>query len=703
MNDSLIIHEFNRSSRIEEGNRFLIGNGHLGYRGVLEEENKDSMKGFNLVGVYDRYQDKWRESLNLPDPIFFKTFVDGNEETVNSIDPLAHELELDIEEGILKRRSEFPSYFIESERFLSKKQDNLLAAKIGIKAKESKKYHFVFGLDLDIYDINGPHFKEKNITKEDNFLLFEGKTNENKTIFEAVNYSFNKGNPAFNNGFYELDVFLNKDETFELCIYSLIFESKTDFKKEINEVIEDGYLAKKEDHVQIFSSLYHQARVELIGDEDGEKELLYSIYELLILGDENRERSIPARGVSGQTYKGAIFWDTEIFLLPFFALNEPKVARNLIMYRVNTLPGAKAKAKEFGYKGAFYSWESQESGLEACSKYNVTDYKTGKPIRTYFNEKQIHISADIPYAIEKYLTITGDNSIFADGALDVLCQCSLFFLSYAKKRKDGLYHIDDVIGPDEYHERVNDNAFTNYMVAHALRFTIKTLRNNMDLIEDSDEILSKLEEFLANLYLPKPNSNGVIEQFEGYFQKEDCSLETVRSRLKDPRQYWGGKDGPAGGTQIIKQADVVAMLSLLSDEFPLSIKEANYDYYFPRTEHGSSLSSSMYSLLATEIGERGYAYSMFRKSASIDLYGPQKLYAGGIYIGGTHPASAGGAYLSAIYGFSGLKISDNGEISCCNQLPKEISSLSYKINVRNKLYRIKVSSKEAKVEEINND
>ncbi len=702
MSDSLSIQSFNRTARVEEGNRFLIGNGHLGYRGVLEEENKESMKGLNLVGVYDRYKDKWRESLNLPDPIFFRTYVNGKEETVNTIDPLKHSLKLDLEHGLLNRESEFPSYLIKTERFLSKTRDNLLAASITIEAKETNEFRFVFGLDTDIYEINGPHFAEKILKDENGLLLFKGTTNEGKNVYEAANYSINKGTISFHEGFYETDVSLKKGEKFELKIFSLIFEEETDFSKKIDEVTENGYENEKKAHIDRFSSLFNEAKINLLGDNEGEFELSYAIYELLILGDENRARSIPARGVSGQTYKGAVFWDTEIFLLPFFALNEPEVARNLILYRVNTLSGAKAKAKEFGYDGAFYSWESQDSGLEACSKYNVTDYKTGKPIRTYFNEKQIHISADIPYAIENYIKITGDQSILKEGALNVLIECALFFVSYAKKRKDGLYHIDDVIGPDEYHERVNDNAFTNYMVNHAIRFTIEMMKGHED-IENYDQINSKLNEFVSNLYLPKPNENGVIEQFEGYFKKEDCSLETVRSRVKDPKQYWGGKDGPASGTQIIKQADVIALLALLSDEFPLSIKKANYDYYFPRTEHGSSLSSSMYSLLATEINEKEYAYSMFRKSASIDLYGPQKLYAGGIYIGGTHPASAGGAYLSAVYGFSGLKIDRNGNISCSNHLPKEIKELSYKIKVRNKTYNVLVNKKEAKVEEIDND
>lgn len=687
MKDVLSLDTYNKNERVAEGNRYLIGNGHLGYRGVLLEEGKEEMKGFNIVGIYDQYEDKWRESLNLPDPLSFKTFVKEKEEDILTTSPLQHSINLHLNEEIFERLSEFQDYSIRSERFISFQEDNLLAAKINIKAKKENDFRFLFGLDTDIFEINGPHFKEKEIIEYPSFLLFKGKTNEGKNIYEGVAYLLD-GKEYLGNGYYEKKTHLKEGEEVELTILSLVFENEDDFEKKMDSIISSGYENLKKEHLRIFTPLYNKAKVKLLGDMEGEFEANYSIYSLLILGDKNRARSIPARGVSGQTYKGAIFWDSEIFLLPFFIFNEPEVAKNLIRYRINTINGAKSKAKEFGYEGAFYAWESQEDGLERCSKYNVTDYKTGKPIRTYFNEKQIHISADIVYAFENYIKVTGDTSLLAEGGIELLVQCSLFFASYATKR-NGKYHLDDVIGPDEYHERVNDNAFTNYMAHHAARFTIKTLEENGEYLEKYCKEYEEILDFYDNIYLPKPNDNGVIPQFEGYLEKEDCSVDEVRSRLKDPKQYWGGEDGPASGTQVIKQADVVALLVLLSDEFDLSIKKANYNYYFPRTEHGSSLSSSMYSLLATEIGEKEYAYEMFRKSASIDLYGPQKMFAGGIYIGGTHPASAGGAYMSLLYGFSGLKIKDE-KLEVKNHLPKEIKELTYSIYFRRRRYRISI-------------
>lgn len=684
MKDVLSLSSYDKENRISEGNRFLLGNGHLGYRGTLEEEGKQEMSGFNLVGVYDRYEDKWRESINLPIPLAFKTFFNGKEEDILTTPPLSHEMNLHQDKEILTRLSIFPSYSISSQRFLSFSKDNLLASKVSVSIKNEGDYSFKYGLDLDIYDINGPHFKEKKVTRFKDYLLFEGLTNEGKKLYEAVYYKSSLPSLEKGESFFEVTSHFEKGYQFNLVVLALVFEEKCDFELEIEKLKEKGFEALKREHLDVYSPLYEQAKISLGNDAEGENEGNYSIYMLLILGDKNRARSIPARGVSGQTYKGAIFWDSEIFLLPFFCLQRPEVARNLVKYRILTLEGAKKKAKEYGYQGAFFAWESQEDGREACSKYNVTDWKTGKPIRTYFNEKQIHISADIVYAYENYEKLTGDESLLNEGGDELLSEICKFFMSYATLR-NSQYHLDDVIGPDEYHERVNDNAFTNYMAAHAFKFAIKKLST----LDKYKSFVKECSSFLEKLYLPKPNENGIIEQFEGYFQKEDASIEEVRSRLLDPKQYWGGKDGPATPTKVIKQADVVALLALLEEEFTLEIKKANYDYYFPKTEHGSSLSSSMYSILASKVKESEYAYLMYRKSASIDLYGPQKLFAGGIYIGGSHPASEGGAYLSLLYGLAGFKVSNDG-FSFSPSFPKQIDSMEFSILFRKRRYHITI-------------
>ena len=264
---------------------------------------------------------------------------------------------------------------------------------------------------------------------------------------------------------------LKKNEKITIYCLAKISEDKLDKLSIFDENLYNEY---KNEHCNKFEAKWDNSDVVIKGNEEAQFAIRYSIYHLLILGNEYYKTSIPARGVSGQTYKGAIFWDTEIFLLPFFTLTNPLIAKNLLEYRINTLEGALEKAKEFGYEGAFYAWESQERGQDGCSKYNVTDPVTHEPIRTYFNEKQIHISFDIAYALFQYLSVTSDESILDERSFNMLIEIANFAISYSTKIDDK-YHILDVIGPDEYHERVNDNAFTNHLINYVLKETIKYL------------------------------------------------------------------------------------------------------------------------------------------------------------------------------------------------------------------------------------
>ena len=670
---------FNSNDIISFGNMFLIGNGHLGYRGTLEEYSKKEMVGLNVVGVYDKYLDKWRESINMPNPFFLKM----DEYNVFNEDYINHYIDLDIKHALFTRNTEFNSIIIKSERFISQTLDNVIIFKYEITAKEDINTSLTLGMDLDIYEINGPHFKDYSITRIDNTLSFKGLTNENKELYEEVIYLFPKElkEENYSKGLFTCSLTLNKNQKIEIYALSKISEYK---KEKIDNFSIDLYSKYKEDHFNNFENKWKQSDVIIKGNEEAQFAIRYSIYHLLILGNEKYETSIPARGVSGETYKGAIFWDTEIFLLPFFTLTNPNVAKKLLKYRINTLEGALNKAKEYGYEGAFYAWESQEYGQDACSKYNVTDPLTNEPIRTYFNEKQIHISFDISYALFQYINATLDESILDEKCFNMLIEIANFAISYSKKIDDK-YHVLDVIGPDEYHERVDDNAFTNYLINYVIKNTIKYLRK----YNYKKELIEKYQDYLDNLYLPKINENNLIEQFNGYFNLEDTTIEIVRSRLRHPLDYWGTENGVAYPTRIIKQADVITLLVLLNEEFNYDIKKANFDFYYPYTEHGSSLSSSMYSILASELNYNDIAYDMFMKSATIDLGTNQKMFAGGIYIGGTHPASNGGSYLSLLFGISGLKFKDN-EIILNPHLPSKIKGLEFKIIYRNKKYLINV-------------
>lgn len=666
-------------------NQFIIGNGRLGYRGTLEEEKASDRVTFNVVGVYDQHGDKWRESLNVFNPLFLRILEDEKTGSLNVYKAENHTLSLDLEHGVFSRVADFKHLEIKSERFIHK-EENIIASKIKIRAKTALTLQFTSGIDDEVYEINGPHYKKVDITPIQNGFIVTGQTNENDrvtvTLDETYSLAHVKRKALNDKALWHYEVTLKKDEELVITKIASVTINK---EKTLNIHVLD-YDILKAIHRQRFKKRFNESKVELLTSEPNlEFHINYSIYHLLILANNKYQTSIPARGLSGQVYKGAIFWDTEIFMLPFYLATNQIFARNLIKYRLNTLEGALKKAETFGHQGAFYAWESQEDGVERCSLYNVTDAETGAPIRTYFADKQIHISADVIYGINKYLDATNDFSIFEEGALDVFAEVYKFYYHYATKL-DGKYHFYDVVGPDEYHERVDDNAFTNYQIKYSLEGLFYKIFRHPELKKRLEEKvnLNEVRQFLSNIYLPKPNEDGIIEQFKGYFKLEDINVQTLKSRIKNPQAYLGGEKGLATKTRVIKQADVIALLALYPHLFSEDIVAKNFAFYSPYTEHGSSLSNAMYGLVSARLHDYKAALNYLDRSASIDLTTTYKLWAGGIFIGGTHPASSGGAYLVLTEGFLGLKFIDAKAIFNEN-LPPSISQIKLNITHNNVL------------------
>jgi trehalose/maltose hydrolase-like predicted phosphorylase len=190
--------------------------------------------------------------------------------------------------------------------------------------------------------------------------------------------------------------------------------------------------------------------------------------------------------------------------------------------------------------------------------------------------------------------------------------------------------------------------------------------------------ISMFDDFSKKLYVPQPNEDNVIEQFDGYFKLEDISLPELKKRIIIPNEYLGGTNGLATTTRILKQADVLMMLNVFRSQYSDEIKKANWEYYEPYTEHGSSLSACAYGIVAAGIGMPDWAYKYFMKTATVDLTGDTKQYLGNLYIGGTHPAANGGSWNTAVFGFGGVSYTDDA-IDISPSLPAHWTKLSFKL------------------------
>lgn len=728
---------FDAGRMTTNGNKYMIGNGYMGYRGVLEEYGKDQLAAVTLAGVYDRSGDKWREPVNAPNGLYTVIICDGIKLSVLETEPLEHTQSLDLRSAIHRRETMFDirgggRVTLTAERFVSMNQLHLLAARWTLHCTVDCRIGIMTGIDGAIWDINGPHLSEQQSSSAGGVLLSTAVTGElGQQVAVAELIAFGTAEQAKRvDAVIELDggtalrhisIEAKAGETYTWCKYAAVFtgldgegDPEEDGPDEravqtVQEAAATGYGGLLEAHRRKWAERWSRSDCVIEGDDEAQFALRFSMYQLLIIAPTLSEKvSIPARGLSGQVYKGAVFWDTEMFMLPFFLHSDPEIARNLMMYRIHTLDGARRKAEEYGYLGAFYAWESQDSGDDACTLFNVNDVFTGRPMRTYFRDKQIHISADVVHGLWQYVTFTGDDSILADGGAEVIWECARFFYSYAyynpvKQR----YELLDVTGPDEYHERVNNNAFTSAMVQETLKIALQTAERLQDkypamyngLAESYTDgpFLDEFTDMLAQLYVPQPDPNTlVIEQFGRYLQLEDVSLAELKARVIHPNEYFGGGNGLATTTRILKQADVVLMLYLFKGQFSKDVKRVNWEFYEPRTEHGSSLSACIYALVAADIGLPDWGYPYFMRTATVDLTGESKQYVSDLYIGGTHPAANGGAWMAVVLGFAGLQY--DGESAILNpSLPQAWESVELPVVLRGGSFRLRISREEITV------
>jgi nigerose phosphorylase len=707
---------------MRNGNVYQLANGYMGYRGTLDEFGPKEKVGITLAGIYDQVGDAWREPVNAPNGGFTVVALGGKTLSALGGRLKHHSTRLHMDSALFERESKFKvdgnTVTLSSIRFLSAATPNLGVIKYSVCCERAGSVAIRTGIDYNIWDLNGPHLLNLKPEARGQVLAVQGVTHEMRrkvAVAEAIDLPLGKESHEVRDR-RSLRVVKFKAEagkSYTFHKYFTVFTENDPVKgsvldaaiAQVEEAKALGYEGCFAQHRSEWAKKWERCDVEVEGDDEAQRALRYSIFQLLMVAPTaGSTNSIPARALSGQVYKGAIFWDTEMFMFPFFLHTYPEKAVELMRYRIKTLDGARRKAKTEGpgYRGAFYAWESQETGDDACSYFNVGDPITGRDLRTHFRDKQVHISGDVAIAMWEYFKITGDDSLLLEGGAEVILECARFYVSYAYfKRDKGRYEILDVIGPDEYHERVNNNAFTNmvvketFAIANAVVDYLK--RSHPDALArlvkkiGIEGELATFVEATELLFVPEPDSKtGVIEQFDGYSQLRDATVAELNAKKLHPNEYLGAAQGLAVETKVIKQADVVMMLNLFKDRFSTDVKRANWEYYEPFTEHGSSLSACAYAMVATEFGNLEFAYLYFLKTAKIDLEAKYKMHVGNIFTGGSHPAANGGAWMTTVFGFAGLH-ADDSRVAINPRLVAKWRSLRFKLTYKGDSFQIEIT------------
>jgi len=712
-----------RSLQLVRESQLALGNGFLGSRAVLEEIPYDAKPGTYIAGLYDRIGSQVAELVNLPNPFNFKITVNGEKLGVVTMDVVQHKRVLNLRQGLLWRHTVFQDskkrkYDYQSLRFLSMHAKNVGVMQIvftplddGIKASIET------GIDTSVYNTGTVtegrkrHFRIKELGqfKNEGYLVVETFGKLHKVIFRSGFYYETRGKKiAAKDNIFELKLRKNQTVIFTKIFYveAVSKEESLDKAKRLSEkkfrmAFQTNFDNLLKRHIHTWEDLWNVAEVSIWGDPEVEKNFRFNIYHMLICAPKDEGlSSIGARSLTGEGYHGHIFWDTEIFLLPFYLYTLPDVARSMLLYRYRRLDVAREIAKKSGFKGAMFPWES--AGLGEDETPGWAKDLDGKIIKIHTGKLEHHITADIAYAFYYYYNVTHDDRFLKEYGYEVLFETARFWASrveYNKKKKT--YEIKNVIGPDEFHVDVNNNAFTNMMAKWNLLIGYNMfqkirkskpmlLRKLVKKIGLSAKEVREWKKIAAHICI-NMNKNQIIEQFDGYFRKrrvkisdwDENSMPIVTERLT-PRDY--------GKTQLVKQADVIMLLYLLSDVYSYKTKKQNHDYYIGRTIHKSSLSLPIHAIMAIDTGDRGRAYRFFNTALHTDI--------GNIHNNtreGIHAACMGGTWQVLINGFSGVKI-QKGILSINPKLPRVWRKVLFSLCWRGTLLRLEVKNNDIKLE-----
>ncbi len=428
-----------------------------------------------------------------------------------------------------------------------------------------------------------------------------------------------------------------------------------------------------EQHVSYWSKVWNNLDITIEGDPENQQGIRFCIFQLhQTFHGANPGSNIGAKGLTGEAYNGHTFWDTETYCLPFYMFNNAKAARNLLEFRYWTLAQARERAKQLDCRGAFYPIATID-GTESCDLWQHANL-------------QLQVGTAVAYGIWHYVKICRDDDFLYNHGIEMLVEISRCFASRgqwgAKTRKFGFY---GVMGPDEFQIMVNNNYYLNSMAQKTFEYTLQTLNEMKSSCPDLlDKLIQKTKlEFgeltewgrmASEMYLPQDPETKVFEQHDGFFNMPHINIDEIP--VTDFPLYHNWSYDRIYRYDMIKQPDVLMFIFLYNQQFSAEVKQANYDYYEPRCIHESSLSPSIHSILAAELGYHEQAFDFCRFATRLDLDNYNRNTNEGL-----HTTSIAAAWMNIVYGFGGMR-SDGEKLAFCPSIPRAWSTYSFHLIYR---------------------
>lgn len=693
------------------------GNGYLGLRNATDEFNAGEQRNLFVAGTFNKFDDNEVTELpNAADVTRLNIRLDGELFNLQCGKTLEYSRELCLKNGEVVRTVVWQSnsgrqYHLEFRRFVSMERKHVIAQKLSITPlTENAEVMIIGGINGQMNNSGSQHFSEGEKRLYDGrFMQYTQTTGQSKIDFflnTALRFELD-GEPLEKKGFIVMDrriiqqefdltipanrtltmekistVFTSRDRECQGKSFTQLQEYSLAYEKEAWEA---GYEVLMQESADAWDKLVWNNVPVTVDTENVFDQLAirFAQYHLYVMTPAHDNRmNVGAKGLSGEAYKGHTFWDTEMFILPYFIYSAPEIARSLEEYRWLGLFGAHRKASENNYEGAQFPWEAAwiDDG-EVTPVWGAADIITGTPIKIWSGFIEQHITADVAYGAWQYYTVTGDQEFMDKYGYELILDTAKFWASRLEPGDDGMLHINDVVGPDEYKEHVDDNAFTNYMAAWNIRKAMEYaamlkaekpgLYSHLAKKLDLARVEPLWAEKLPLLYLPQPRPDGVIPQDRTYLTLKDIDLTKYKNQQNIGSIYRDFNQEQICHMQVSKQADILIMFMLLENQFEAAVKRANWNYYEPRTLHDSSLSLSTHCILASDMGNKELAYQLFQRAASIDAGPNMKSSDAGI-----HAASIAGIWLSVVFGFGGVRMLE-GKLRINPNLPEKWNGLSF--------------------------
>ena len=739
MDSGFVVRERNctrRTQRLYESS-LCLGNGYLGMRSAFCEEHPDQTRLTLMAGLYDCQPNEEEELIPLPDVTALTLTADGA-----MVGPLAdtargYERTLNLKNGLLcYAYDHVPKggevcLSVSQRRFVSMADRHLAVFETVVRAHRQVEVSVTSSINAKLTVEGTQHsFEEERCVLPEDVLWYGGRAVVAGTPFRVtsqmrvfVNGEEKRGIQCYGTSRRVVSatvrLLLQEGEELRIVRYALFFcghdsewqDRDTVRDRMLSRLAEtagqdfDGLLALSE---KMWAERWRRCDIRIAAANAAEnRKVRQAMYHMMIMCPFADDRvSIAAKGLTGMGYAGHVFWDCEIFNLPFFTLTDPQAARRLCTYRFRTLDGARRKAKDYGFAGAMYPWESASCAGDEQSTAWKGFSADNTPRRVTCRDIEHHVVCDVAYGVDSYVRMTRDRDFLERYGYEILFETAKFWesrLEYVAERDR--YEILQVTGPDEYKEYVDNDVFTNYMAAWNLKTAYdeaeRLQREAPDRFAFFDQklglcnMMREIEKKLPKLYLPVANEKRLVPQNDTYLQLEQIDVAKYKYSGINRLIYRDYSLKQIGQRMVSKQADLIQLLVLMPDLFPADIVRRNFEFYEDKCLHDSSLSLSAYAIVAAMLGDAETAHRLFLGALDTD-FGE----AGAICAEGIHAANCGGIWQAVVFGFAGIR-AEGDALRIAPVLPDGWSELSFNLCWSGAELTVTVTRESVRVESCN--